>query len=147
MKPILITALFIQLVAGNAPAQTNTLSACDDSAAVGAPLTLGRGFGDHMVLQRDAPVKIFGTATPGGSVTVTFGAQQAAASADPKGRWLVTLPAMPANARPQSLSVTDGKETKFINDVLVGDVWLCSGQSNMKFKVRQSAGGKAPHEF
>lgn len=142
MKRIIIVGLLLWQFTGTTPAQTNDLAVCNTLVASGAPLTLGRAFGDHMVLQRNAPGKIFGTTTPGASVIVTFGVAKIAVNADANGRWLATLPAMAANTNSQTLSVTDGRETKAISDVLVGDVWLCSGQSNMKFKVKQSVGGR-----
>jgi len=106
-----------------------------------APLALGRAFSDHMVLQRNAPVKIWGTAAPGATLTVRFGVQKVRVTADAKGDWMATLSPMPPDSTPQVLGVTDGAETRFVRDVLVGEVWICSGQSNMRFTLRQSVGG------
>ena len=88
-------------------------------------------FSDHMVLQRDRPVSVWGTADPGETITVAFGAGHARTSAGPDGAWRVALPAMPASAAPRTLMVT-GENTLSFTDVLVGEVWLCSGQSNME---------------
>ncbi len=93
-------------------------------------------FGDHMVLQRDMPVPIWGKAAPGESVSVTFGAQQAKTTADTKGDWKVSLPAMPANAQPAELVLVGATNRVVLKDVLVGEVWLCSGQSNMYLPLR-----------
>jgi len=87
-------------------------------------------FGDHMVLQRDMKVPVWGWADPGEEVTVTFGDKTAKTAADSSGNWRVDLDPMGVNETPQTLTVT-GKNTIKFEDVLVGDVWLCSGQSNM----------------
>ena len=88
-------------------------------------------FADHAVLQTGQPVPVWGTAEPGEKVTVEFGGQSKSASADAQGKWIVKLDAMPPSAESRTLLVkgSDG-EVKF-NDILVGEVWLCSGQSNM----------------
>lgn len=91
-------------------------------------------FGDHMVLQQTAKVPIWGTADPGEKVTVTLGTKTAQTSADAKGQWRVAFPPSPATATPVILSVA-GKNTVKFEDVLVGEVWLCSGQSNMAFAM------------
>lgn len=87
-------------------------------------------FSDHMVLQRGKPVPVFGTAAVGESVTVSFAGQKVSTTASALGNWKVMLPAMPANTKGQQLTIS-GANTISISDVLVGDVWLCSGQSNM----------------
>jgi sialate O-acetylesterase len=113
-------------------------------AAFAAPAhaapTLGPLFGDHAVLQRDRPISVWGSAAPGEAVSVTLGAGKAAATADQTGSWRVELPAMSAGG-PYRLSVTgaDGASTG-AEDVLIGDVWLCSGQSNMELSVSHSLG-------
>jgi sialate O-acetylesterase len=88
-------------------------------------------FADHAVLQTEQPVPVWGTADPGEKVTVEFAGQSKTASADAQGNWRVKLDAMPASAEPRTMRVKgSGDEVKF-NDLLVGEVWLCSGQSNM----------------
>lgn len=89
-------------------------------------------FTDHMVLQRDVPVSVYGTAKPGETVTVSFAGQKKSATADKVGRWTITLDAMKASANPATLSVA-GRNALALNDVVVGDVWVYSGQSNMDF--------------
>lgn len=91
-------------------------------------------FGDHMVLQRRQEVPVWGTAKPGEKVTVTIGSQTAAVVTDTQGRWRVDLPAMEAGG-PHELTVQGGSNTVAYADVLVGEVWLCSGQSNMVWPV------------
>ena len=96
-------------------------------------------FGDHMVLQRQAPIPIWGWAVPGEEVTVSLGEAGETVKADASGRWDVKLPAQEANHTGLKLSATAASGSKSINDVLIGEVWLCSGQSNMEWSVRQCA--------
>jgi len=92
-------------------------------------------FGNHMVLQRDLGVPFWGTADPGEEVTVSAGGDQAATKAGPDGKWVVKLGKLQATAAPIEVKVT-GKNQIVFTDVLVGDVWVCSGQSNMEFGIR-----------
>lgn len=94
-------------------------------------------FNDHMVFQRNIPIPVWGWAEPDEKVTVKLGDGQAAtATAGDEGRWELKLPAMPAGG-PHILSVK-GTNHVAIEDVLVGEVWLCSGQSNMEWTVSRS---------
>ncbi len=97
-------------------------------------------FQDHMVLQRDAEVAIWGEADPGEAVTVrgSWSPARADATADAEGRWSVRLPTGAAGG-PYALTV-EGNDTVRLDDVLLGDVWLCSGQSNMEMAFRWHAG-------
>ena len=106
-----------------------------------------RIFTDHMVLQRDTPVPVWGWADPGASVRVSFGGQEKTATADADGRWLVRLDAMPASAEPRALKISSAGATRTLDDVLVGDVWLASGQSNMGFSISKSTERDAAHEL
>ena len=102
-------------------------------------LTLMSGlFQDHAVLQRERPIEVWGNAASGETVTVSLDTASAGARADGTGRWSVTLPAMSAGG-PFVLKArgSSGSEQS-ANDVLVGDVFLCSGQSNMELPVRRS---------
>ena len=100
--------------------------------------------GSHMVLQRNRPVPVWGWAAPGEAVVVRLNGHTYPATApDASGRWQATLPAMPAGG-PYTLLV-QGTNTLTLTDVLVGDVWLAAGQSNMQFKVRdRNPGGYQP---
>jgi sialate O-acetylesterase len=91
---------------------------------------------DHMLLQRDVPVRIFGKAQPGEAVSVLFRGQTARALTDPLGRWEAWL--HPLTGGPAARMTIQGTNTITIDDVLVGDVWIGSGQSNMQWAVRQS---------
>jgi sialate O-acetylesterase len=102
-----------------------------------AEIVLAPLFQDHLVLQRDQPVPVWGTARAGESVEVEFAGQVFRAHADREGRWRVELAALPANANPRDLIVR-GQGQAIVRDVLVGDVWLLSGQSNMEWPVRLS---------
>lgn len=116
-------------------------------AAEPAPPLLARIFNDHAVLQRDRPIELWGHATAGSAVTVMLDGRQVTGRTDAAGRWRATLPAMPAGG-PYTLSVAAGALTQQISDILVGDVYLCGGQSNMEFPAKQSTGawgGLAPH--
>lgn len=108
-----------------------------------ADVRLHRVFTDHMVLQRDMNVNVWGWADPGEKVSVQFGGQSLSAVTDDKGKWSVKLAPMKANTTPQNLTVT-GKNKIELQDILVGDVWLCSGQSNMSFGV---GGCNAPDDI
>ncbi|MCC6416571.1 MAG: sialate O-acetylesterase [Opitutaceae bacterium] len=96
--------------------------------------TLAPIFTDHAVLQRDQPVPVWGRAAPGEKITVTFRAQTIGATADADGRWIVYLAPMSAAIEPAELVVA-GESTVTIRDVLVGEVWLVSGQSNMEWPL------------
>ena len=91
-------------------------------------------FGDHMVLQQGTKIPIWGRAEPGEEVSVKLGEKSASTKADASGKWRVDLEKTAANNQPQVLTVK-GKNTLQFEDVLVGDVWVCSGQSNMEFGV------------
>jgi sialate O-acetylesterase len=102
--------------------------------AQGEPL-LNPVFQDHAVLQRDQPIRLWGTSAPGAAVTASIGTASANATADGAGRWRVDLTAMGAGG-PYAVTVkTAAGATQTISDVLIGDVYLCSGQSNMAFTV------------
>lgn len=106
--------------------------------------SLASPFSDHMVLQRDKPVNVWGTALPSQEVRVTFAGQTQRTKADQNRRWNLALDPLPASATPAQLVVESlGKsgERVEVNDVLVGDVWLASGQSNMRFEVKDCLNG------
>ena len=88
-------------------------------------------FTDGCVLQRDVPVAVWGTAEAGERVQVSFGGQSVASVADGEGRWSVRLAPMPACSEGRVLSANG----VCVNDVLVGEVWLCAGQSNAEMPL------------
>lgn len=97
-------------------------------------------FSDHAVLQRGAPVPVWGTAAPGESVTVEFRGGTARTTADAEGKWIVRID--PGAAGGPFEMVLSGSNTVRLRDVLVGEVWLCSGQSNMERQLGPRSGQK-----
>ena len=112
------------------------------AGTVCADVRLPAFFNDHMVVQQQLPVKVWGWAEPAEEITVAFGGNQQTTKADTNGRWSIELPAMPANKTPQTMTIS-ATNTIEIKDVLVGEVWLCSGQSNMEWQVRRCANAEA----
>ena len=111
-----------------AQTQTPTTMNAPEKMPFVAPL-----FSDHMVLQRDAAAPVWGWTRPGAAVTVAINGHSARAVADADGKWMAKLDPMTAGG-PYQLTVS-GPEKATISDVLIGDVWLCSGQSNMEFQL------------
>lgn len=124
--------------------------------AVGLPLAavaepadlplLSPVFADHMVIQRDQPARLWGWSDPGREITVRFAGQKKTATTDPTGKWEVTLASLQACAEPRELIVEIGNPksksiSRKLSDILVGDVWICGGQSNMEFGLAQSRNG------
>jgi len=120
MKPALLALLALSIPAG---------------ASVKLPAVLS----DRMVLQQGSPLRIWGWADPGEDVIVTIAGQRQTAKASDKGKWQVTLDVL-AVGGPHTLAIT-GKNKLAVEDVLVGEVWICSGQSNMQWEVRQANDG------
>lgn len=121
------------------------LSAALAGPAAAAGVTLDACFTDHMVLQCDRPMRISGIAEAGAAVTVEFKGQRATATADADGGWAVALDPLPADREAAVLtarSVSRAGETSAvkIGNVLVGEVWICSGQSNMRMTVQKGPG-------
>jgi sialate O-acetylesterase len=100
-----------------------------------ASVFLSSVFSDHMVLQREKPVPVWGTADAGSTVTVEFAGQKKSAVADSSNHWKILLDPMPASSNPRKLQVSGVECQVSFSDVLVGEVWLCSGQSNMEFAM------------
>ena len=113
--------------------------AVSNAAAAGAGPRLDPVFCDHAVLQRDRPIRVSGTAGAGQSVTVTLGDARATVRSGPDGHFVATLPAMSAGG-PFVLGVTSAGARAAAADIRIGDVFLCSGQSNMEFELSRSQG-------
>jgi sialate O-acetylesterase len=105
------------------------------AAIAQADVRLPSVIGDHMVLQQDKPLPIWGWADPGEDVTVTLGASKASAKADQRGAWRVTLAPVQASDNPVEMTIA-GKNTVKVTDILIGEVWVGSGQSNMQWSVQ-----------
>ena len=113
------------------------------SVAALGEVRLPKIFGNHMVLQREKPVVLWGWADPGEAVSARFGESRAATTATPQGEWRLSLPPQPAGG-PHVLTVSGASTNALrIEDVLVGEVWLCSGQSNMEMGVGMCRDGQA----
>ncbi len=110
------------------------------AASASADVTLPSVISDHMVLQREAKVAVWGQAAPGEEVAVSFAQQTGKTVTDDKGAWRITLDAMPASATGREM-VVRGHNTLTLTDVLVGEVWIASGQSNMEWPLGRSQGG------
>ncbi len=119
---------------GLAPAQAQS------PAPASALPFLSPVFGDHMVLQRDKPNRFWGWTQPGQTVTVEIAGKSANGTADETGKWQLSLEVPPAGG-PYTVMVS-GPQSIALHDVLVGDVWLCGGQSNMTIPLRSSNGGE-----
>jgi sialate O-acetylesterase len=105
-----------------------------------AELNVAPLVGEHMVVQRDRPLRVDGTAAPGEAVTATIAAAKAATKADANGRWSVTLPALTAGG-PYTLKIRGATNALTFADVWAGEVWVAAGQSNMEFPLQRSKGG------
>ena len=106
------------------------------AASASAEVRLPNLFSDHMVLQCDKAVKVWGWADPGEKVKVLLSGNASETTADANGEWKAELPAMKAGG-PYEMTVT-GKNTVKISDILAGEVWICSGQSNMEFELKHA---------
>jgi sialate O-acetylesterase len=117
-------------------------SACSANAAV----TLPHVFGDNMVVQQQQPVPVWGWAAPGEKVTVEFAGQKRSAKADKSGRWEVRLRSLKATAEPADMTVF-GANRLTLTNILVGEVWFCSGQSNMEKPLGAQSGQKPTQNY
>jgi sialate O-acetylesterase len=112
-----------------------------DTPAIGSGLCVHNLFQSNMVLQRDKPIRVWGWAKPGENVTVSFGDRTQSSTAAADRTWKVELPALPASSEPQPM-VVQGQDSKLdLKNILVGDVWLLGGQSNMEFELPKVEGG------
>jgi sialate O-acetylesterase len=117
------------------------LAALSPAFAQAAPI-LAPVFTDHAVLQRGQPIRVWGPARPGAVVELSLGEAKTSATADAEGRWSTTFAAREPGAALTLTAQTQG-DRQTISDLLIGDVWLCSGQSNMEYPLRRSLGGEA----
>ncbi|MFN0125766.1 MAG: sialate O-acetylesterase, partial [Verrucomicrobiales bacterium] len=128
LTSIVLCGLFRSANAAAAEAKPNQTPAAQTPAG----LSLASVFSDHMVLQRQIKVPVWGQARPDEMVTVTFNGQSKSAVTGQDGRWMVKLDELEAERKPAELAVSDSMTTIKFTDVLVGEVWLASGQSNME---------------
>jgi sialate O-acetylesterase len=112
-----------------------------DVPATREGLCVSNLFQSNMVLQREKPIRIWGFAAPSEEITVSFAGRTGSARAGEDRRWLAELPALPASSTPQSLTIASAQETLRLENVLVGDVWVLGGQSNMEFELAKVENG------
>lgn len=105
-----------------------------------ADLSFQPGISNGMVFQRGKPIPLSGSGTPDSTLTLTFASQTRSAKTDSTGHWSLTLPAMDAGG-PYTLTASENGKSAKVEDVLVGDVWVCSGQSNMQMGLAETIGG------
>lgn len=103
-----------------------------------AEVVLPRVIGSEMVLQRQKPLPVWGTAASGEKITVQFGKQIKYTTTDASGKWTVMLDAMPASDKGETMTIS-GTNTIKLENILVGEVWICSGQSNMQYEMRKNS--------
>lgn len=98
-------------------------------------------FSDNMVLQRNQPIQLYGTANGGDVVEISFNQQKKKAITDKYGKWKISFPAM-THGGPYKMNISCNEKNSTLNNILIGDVWFCSGQSNMAFQLQESKDGK-----
>ena len=109
------------------------------SGILNAEIRLPNVLGSHMVLQQDKPIKIWGWASPGERITVTFVDLKAETKADEDGFWEVTLSAKKADGLSHNMNISGTKSQPVVlKDIMLGEVWICSGQSNMQWSMLQT---------
>ena len=106
-------------------------------------LEVARPFGSHMVLPHGVSVPLHGKAAPGEIVSVHIGGNEHHTRCQQDGVWRIALPAMAATDKPLAMSIRSGEKSLLLDDILIGEVWLCSGQSNMDFPLQRATGGAA----
>jgi hypothetical protein len=150
MKALLrVGIVFCLIVLQNFMTQTLLMAQLSREVAV---LSVNKIFTDHMVLQRDQPIHIWGKGLPGARVQVTLSVSSAAVSraasvsaaaasavarVNPDSTWSVYLPAQAASSQPRDLKIISGKKNILISNVLLGDIWICIGQSNMEWPMQR----------
>ena len=113
-----------------------------DVPAIGDGLCVHNLFQSNMVIQRDKPIKIWGWGEADAIVKVTFNGEVQQASVADDRSWAVTFPASPASSEPRQLIISSGDESITLENVLVGDVWVLGGQSNMEFPLTRVENGQ-----
>ena len=114
--------------------------------SVKSEVRVAEAFSSHMVLQQQKPVNVWGTADAGEKVKVVFGKQTLQTVADGNGLWRVELKPMTANNRPQVMTISGRKNKVRLDDILVGEVWLASGQSNMEYSMNNHPKYRKPKQ-
>jgi sialate O-acetylesterase len=122
------------------------ISACFVTNAGYAQLAPAKLFNNHMVLQRNQPIPVWGTAAKNAKVTISLNNNSKTATTDATGHWKVTLAPMKEGG-PYKMLISSGRQSLTYADVMLGEVWVCSGQSNMEFHLRDAYGYKAERKL
>ena len=139
----LIALLSAVLTFSSATAQQEPANNLTVIPAIAEELSLHNLFQSNMVLQREKPITIWGWAEPGEEVSVSFGGKTQTTKAGADRSWKVIFPAMPATAEPLQMTIKGKKATLTLDNILMGDVWVMGGQSNMQEPLRNLDGGPA----
>jgi sialate O-acetylesterase len=142
LKCVILLASLAGLAAGAAERKAMPKEDVVEAPAIGQGLCVANIFQSNMVLQRDKPLNLWGWADPGEEVTVAFAGQQAQARAAADRAWQVTLKPVPANGTPQTMTIKGKSATLTLDNILVGDVWILGGQSNMEFPISNADDGE-----
>ncbi len=134
---VVLTVFLTQPLAGQPMPREDVISV----PAISEGLCVSNLFQSNMVLQRDQPISVWGWAAPGEQVTVNFSGGVATAVAGDDRKWKVTLPALPASRDPQQMTIKGETRTIALENILMGDVWLLGGQSNMEFELAKVENG------
>lgn len=137
MRSFLLAAAAVAALTG-----ASSVRAQVQPPTVVTPALFDAMFQDHAVLQRGRPIKVWGRAAPGAAVSVSLGQAQIQATAGADGVWRATLPTQTAGG-PYVLTARSAGASQSVSDIMIGDVWLCSGQSNMEFAVRQATNAES----
>ena len=144
-KSIVLSLTILLSVLSPARAQDGPEEGKDwvESPMMGAGLCVHNLFQSNMVIQRDKPVRVWGWASPGEKVTVSFADQTQSATADKERLWQVTLTALQVSTAPQTMTIKGKDKALTFENILVGDIWVLGGQSNMEFALGKIEGGRA----
>ena len=132
----------IEILDGSHNSDLEHVDASEPTAASSTNLELPQVFGSHMVLQAEAPLPVWGKALANSNVTVTLGDDALTTTAGDDGQWQVRFASQKASHVPTTLAVQSGDEQVSFQDVLIGEVWVCAGQSNMEWRLDQSNSGQ-----
>jgi len=137
----LVAILVLHLLAPPSRGESMPRQDVVDVPAIGEGLCVSNVFQSHMVVQREKPIHVWGWADPGEQVTVNFAGERASAQAGKDRAWKVALPPLSADRTPRQMTVSGGGKTLVLDDILVGDVWVLGGQSNMEFELAKVENG------
>jgi sialate O-acetylesterase len=142
LTALLLFPLFALFSLPSTHAQTMPRQDVVEVPAIGEGLWVSNTFQSNMVIQREKPVHVWGWADPGETITVSFAGKTGTATAAADRTWKVTLDAVPVNREPQTITIKSKTKTVTLENILIGDVWILSGQSNMEFELAKVENGQ-----